>query len=125
MGRHKGIQKTKQGRYAVFDSKWYVGTYDSMTEAVIAKDKSRIKRLGITDGVEERNKIKRLGCFQTRLNEAILKSNLDMREISRRSGISLASLYNYRDDGVQPKIYALAKLAIVLNVSSDWLLGIK
>ena len=125
MEKHKGIVITKKGRYSAYDSKWYVGTYDSLTEAIIAKDKARIHRLGITDGVHERRRIKRLGCFQPRLREAIAKSNLDMREISRRSGISLASLYGYRDDGIQPKAFSVAKLAIVLHVSSDWLLGIE
>ena len=125
MDKHKGIVVTKKGRYAAYDSNWYVGTYDSLTEALIAKDNARRHRLGITDGLAERRKIKRLEGLQSRIGEAMANSNLDMREISRRSGISLASLYEYRDEGVQPKAYTLAKLAIVLHVSSDWLLGIK
>lgn len=124
MDKHKGILVTKKGRYAAYDSKWYVGTYDSLTEALIAKDEARRTRLGITDGVAEKRKITRLEGFQSRIREAMLNSNLDMREISRRSGISLANLYKYRDEGIQPKAYTLAKLAIVLHVSSDWLLGI-
>ena len=123
--RHKGIQITKKGRYQALDSKWYVGTYDSLTEAVVARDKARCTRLGITNGERERRKIKRLDCFQDRLTEAIEKSNLDMAEISRRTGISKASLFGYRDEGIQPRAMAIAKLAIVLNVSSDYLLGLK
>ena len=124
MGRHKGIQKTKQGRYAAFDSKWYVGTYDSLTEAMIAKDEARCKRLGITNGARERRKIERLDGFQDRLIEAINNSNLDMAEISRRTGIAKTTLRSYRDEGIQPRALAIAKLAIVLNVSADYLLGI-
>lgn len=125
MRLYKGIQITKKGRYIAYDSKWYVGTYDSLTEALVAKDNARRHRLGITDGLAERRKITRLEGLQSRIGEAMANSNLDMREISRRSGISLASLYSYRDEGVQPKAFAIAKLAIVLHVSSDWLLGIE
>lgn len=124
MRLYKGIQITKKGRYIAYDSKWYVGTYDSLTEAMMARDKAKYKRLNISDGTNERRRIKRLGCFQDRFREAISNSNLDMAEISRRTGLSKASLYGYRDEGVQPKALAIAKLAIVLNVSSDYLLGI-
>lgn len=124
MRPYKGIEKTNKGRYAAYDAKWYVGTYDSLTEAVVARDKARCKRLEITDGSRERKIIKRLDGFQDRLGKAINKSHLDMAEISRRTGISKASLFGYRDEGIQPRAMAIAKLAIVLNVSSDYLLGI-
>jgi len=116
----KGVYQTKNGRYQAFDSKWYVGTYDSLTEAVIARDRAKAKRA--------KPKVERvcipLDGFQDRLNEAIWKSDLDITEIAERTGINKTSIYNYRYYGKQPRVGALARLAVVLNVSSDWLLGI-
>ena len=61
--------------------------------------------------------------FTERFNRAIWESNKDISLISRQTNISRSVLWSYQN-GVMPKIDNLARLAIVLNVSADYLLGI-
>lgn len=60
-----------------------------------------------------------------RLEDAIFASGMELKEISRKSGISRSCIWAYRFDGKQPSCYSLARLAVALNVSTDWLLGLE
>lgn len=62
--------------------------------------------------------------FADRLNEAIWDSGLDTREVERRACIAHGCMWSYRERGVTPKCDVLMRLAITLNVSCDWLLGV-
>ena len=115
----KNIQYSR-GRYEVTGCGEYIGKYDSLLEATIARDKAR----GLRPKKTYERKIVRIEGFNDRLNEAVYKSNLDMSEIAKRSQISRTALQKYRYYGVTPKCDILARLAITLNVSTDWLLGL-
>lgn len=60
--------------------------------------------------------------FTERLYDTVLKSGLEITEISRKTGISRSSVYAYVINGYAPNITALAKLCKVLGVSADYLL---
>ena len=62
--------------------------------------------------------------FADRLNEAIWDTGLDTREIERRAMVAHNNMWSYRERGVTPKCDVLIRLAITLDVSVDWLLGI-
>ena len=68
------------------------------------------------------NKVQGLRC---RLKQAVADSNLSMTDISRKSGLSRSRLWSYLIDDVSPSVYSLARLSKTLDVSSDWLLGLK
>lgn len=59
-----------------------------------------------------------------RLEQAIIDSELTLAEICRRAKISRAQLWNYRYYKVTPSALVLARLAVTLRVTTDWLLGI-
>lgn len=59
-----------------------------------------------------------------KLNQAIYESGLDLSEICKRANISRHMLWQYRFYSVTPNALILAKLAVVLNISVDYLLGI-
>ncbi len=63
--------------------------------------------------------------LRDRLEQAIFDSGMDLNEISQKSGISRGNIWNYRFDGVVPSCYSLMRLAKVLQVSTDWLLGLR
>lgn len=59
-----------------------------------------------------------------RIREIRIKKNLTQKTLAQRTGISLKMLHNYEIGRNEPGASALSWLAIALNVSSDWLLGI-
>lgn len=59
-----------------------------------------------------------------KLEDAICKSPLTLTEICLRSKISRRMLYEYRYCGITPSALVLARLAVTLNISTDYLLGI-
>ena len=64
-----------------------------------------------------------MNVFQQRLKEAIENMGITQAELSRRSGISRASITDYlkgKYEAKQDKIYPLAH---ALNVSEAWLMG--
>lgn len=64
--------------------------------------------------------------FGERVLEAAEKTGLTRREIERRAGFTGKSqIYKYVSMHQMPSAYKLAKLAKVLNVSTDWLLGLR
>lgn len=62
--------------------------------------------------------------FTDRLEEAIFASNLSLSEICRKANISRPLLWNYRFGNTMPQAMNLLRIALALNVSTDWLLGI-
>ena len=69
------------------------------------------------------NKGYRIKGFDRRLKRAIADSNLTLTDICRKSGVSRSNLWAYCQGG-NPSIYSLKRLAVTLNVTSDYLLGI-
>lgn len=61
--------------------------------------------------------------FNERFREAIFAMDMSNSEICRRAGVSRSSLDQYFY-GHMPRADVLCKLAPVLNVSVDWLLGL-
>ena len=59
-----------------------------------------------------------------RLNEAIKKSGMNLSEISKKANITRHMLWQYRNYGITPSVAVLARLAVALDVSMDWLVGI-
>ena len=60
--------------------------------------------------------------FSNRLHEVFIKSNLEVTEISKRTGMSRSSVYGYLYYRITPNIVNMAKLCKVLGVSADYLL---
>ena len=59
-----------------------------------------------------------------KLEKAICDSPLTLTEICERAKISRHQLWEYRYYAVTPSALVLARLAVVLNISTDYLLGI-
>ncbi len=61
--------------------------------------------------------------FGENLKKARKDAGLTQIELARRAGITERSIYNYEYNDRVPRISTVAKLAQILGVSSDWLLG--
>lgn len=59
-----------------------------------------------------------------KLEQAICKCPLTLTEICERAKISRHMLWQYRYAMITPSALVLARLAVVLNISTDYLLGI-
>lgn len=64
------------------------------------------------------------GEFKDRLSEAISKREMTAAELSRRTGISEATISQYKSGYAKPKEKKLSLLANALNVSPTWLMGL-
>lgn len=63
--------------------------------------------------------------FGDRLLEAIEKKGLTQTEVARRMGLTgRSAIYKYTVCNQMPSCHMLSKMAVVLGVSTDWLLGI-
>lgn len=69
-------------------------------------------------------KTQRILDLNQKIEDAIWESGLDLNDICKRAGISRSMLWEYRFNAITPSAKALAGLAIALNVSTDYLLGI-
>lgn len=105
-------------KYVLYMFDAYQGIYDTLEDA-------RRERESLRNAHEKTRpwKIASVKGFTERLNKAIWDSNKDLTLISKQSGVSRSLLWSYQN-GILPKCDNLAKLAITLNVSTDWLLGI-
>ena len=63
--------------------------------------------------------------FSQRLEQFMIAHNLYPKDVERMTGIRARKIYKYVQGQNQPSIYALKRIAEGLNVSADWLLGIK
>lgn len=66
-----------------------------------------------------------LAEIQRRLREEIKNSGLTQKQIAEALGVSPQTVSRYMRDDIFPALDTLAKLCILLDVSSDNILGIK
>ncbi len=62
--------------------------------------------------------------IQQRLRECIEKSGIPQKEIAKRIGVSAQTVSKYMRSNIFPALDTFAKLCTVLEVSSDYILGI-
>lgn len=68
------------------------------------------------------NKI--VATFANRLNQALSEKNIRAVDLANKLGVSESTISNYRRGFSAPKRERLAKIADILNVSIEWLLGV-
>ena len=97
----------------------YLGTYPTLEDARSARD--------VFWAGEDKYKshIARIDGLQDRFNQAVTDSGLSIADISKQTHICTGNLCRYFNEGLVPKVDNLAKLAVCLNVSTDWLLGLE
>ena|SRR5579871_460471 len=61
--------------------------------------------------------------FGTRLAEALKGAGMTSNALSLRLGMSSTGVWNWMHDNTQPRPETLARVADILGVTSDWLLG--
>lgn len=62
--------------------------------------------------------------FRDRLRKAMNDNKLNSRELSKRCGLSEASISRYLLGQMEPKVDAIKKMADALRVDPVWLMGI-
>ena len=62
--------------------------------------------------------------FSVRFNEALEQKNIKPADLSRQTGISEATISQYRSGYSKPKDKRLVAIANVLDVDAAWLMGI-
>ena len=67
---------------------------------------------------------KRDFTFQKRLNQIMTERKLYPSQLAKIVGIIRSLLYGYMQGDNQPTTFNLKKIALRLNISADWLLGI-
>ncbi len=112
----QNIEKCKSG-YRVYAFGKYRGTFDTLNKARSERDSFKATNISS-------RRTANIEGFTERFNQAIWESDKDLSQISKQTNISRSCLWSYQN-GILPKCDNLARLAIVLNVSADWLLGIK
>ncbi|MBR5438813.1 MAG: helix-turn-helix transcriptional regulator [Clostridia bacterium] len=65
-----------------------------------------------------------LGKIQIRLRECIRQSCLSQKEIALQIGVSAQTVSKYMKENIFPALDTLAKLCKVLDVKSDYILGL-
>lgn len=63
--------------------------------------------------------------IQIRLREVIRQSNLTQKEIAKQIGVSFQTVSKYMREDVFPALDTFAKLCKLLDVKSDYILGIE
>lgn len=117
MARPIGCIKKRNGKYVLYYRNKYMGTYEAEEEA----EEQRKSLIEIREPVDLTYY---LPLFWDRLNEAIGKKNLSITDICKQARINRSSLDHYKN-GQVPSVKTLISLALVLNVSTDWLLGLE
>ena len=62
--------------------------------------------------------------FRDRLRKAMNDNSLNARELSKRCGLSEASISRYLLGQMEPKVDAIKKMADAMHVDPVWLMGI-
>jgi transcriptional regulator with XRE-family HTH domain len=70
-------------------------------------------------------KIMDLKDIQIRLRECISASSLTQKEIAKAVGVSAQTISKYMKQDIFPALDTLAKLCKVLDVKSDYILGLE
>lgn len=65
-----------------------------------------------------------LSDIQCRMRESILASGIPQKEIAKRIGVSAQTVSKYMRKDVFPALDTFAKLCAVLDVKSDYILGL-
>ena len=65
-----------------------------------------------------------LSIFIDRLTQAMEMREMTQADLSRKTGISEAALSHYRKGKYEPKHRQLYLIALALNVSPSWLMGL-
>ncbi len=63
--------------------------------------------------------------IQARLRESIKQSSLTQKEIAKAVGVSAQTISKYMKKDIFPALDTLSKLCILLDVSADYILGVK
>ena len=63
--------------------------------------------------------------IQKRLRECISESTLTQKEIAKVIGVSAQTVSKYMKKDIFPALDTLAKICTLLDVSADYILGIK
>lgn len=121
MRKYTGIEKRADGKYYARYSTTYLGCFDNVLDAVMARE----KYIEAKPNENKQGQRIKLEGFTERLNKAINDSGMDVSVIGRKTGISRGMLYKYQYEMAMPTVGSLAKLSMVLDVSADWLLGIE
>lgn len=110
----------KQGnRYTVRVKGKYIGIFSDLDKAKKCRDREiqGVMPLG-------KNATLRMRGFEKRLEKAVLSSGMTETLICKRADISRAQLWEYLYNMRKPSVETLAKLAVALDVSTDYLLGL-
>lgn len=67
----------------------------------------------------------KLKDIQKRLRECVINSRIAQKDIAKRIGVSPQTVSKYMKKDIFPALDTFAKLCAVLDVSSDYVLGIK
>ena len=62
--------------------------------------------------------------IQTRLRECIKQSALSQKELAKEIGVSPQTVSKYMKQNIFPALDTLAKLCRILDVKSDYILGL-
>ena len=62
--------------------------------------------------------------FQKRFNEALKQTTLNQKEIAEKCGIHPSCITQYKNGESEPTLETLYNLCKILNISSDYLLGL-
>ena len=71
------------------------------------------------------NFIMRLHDIQLRLRECIKNSGIPQKEIAKAAGVSPQTVSKYMKNDIFPALDTFAKICEFLDVSSDYILGIR
>ena len=63
--------------------------------------------------------------IQLRLRECILNSGIQQKEIAKLIGVSPQTVSKYMKQDIFPPLDTFAKLCSILDVTSDYILGLK
>lgn len=72
-----------------------------------------------------KNERTQLAEIQRRLRKEIINSGLTQKEIAQAIGVSPQTVSRYMRDDIFPALDTLAKLCQLLDISADYILGIK
>ena len=110
----------KQGnRYTVRVKGKYIGIFSDLEKAKKCRDRELrgVVPLG-------KNANLRMKGFEKRLEKSICSSGLTDTVICKRANITRTQLWEYTNSVRKPTIETLARLAVALDVSTDYLLGL-
>lgn len=104
-------------KYRLYIRSEYKGSFETLEEAERARESFK-------ETYEPVELSPLIPLFAERLNVAIGRSNKSIVDISKQAGLARSNIAKYLN-GATPSVNCLVKLALTLNVSTDWLLGLK